>query len=145
MTLKCYRVILGFVSSNCQLVSVSITVIFYCKAVLIFKLSRFSVNQSNFMYGEWDACIHLWRIQDLIVCGISYFDVRIVFIGPEITMCGNLIVWEYEMEWLKQSRGQSEHNLLCDFTIDSLLLNKQPMKFQSSNVHGFHISFYVII
>ena len=52
------RVILGFVSSNCQLVSVSITAIFYCKVVLhlISKLSCFSFNQSNLcMVSEMHA------------------------------------------------------------------------------------------
>ena len=38
-----------------------------------------------------------YEIQDLDVCGILYFDVRIVFIAPEITFVGNLMQKEYEM------------------------------------------------
>lgn len=52
-------------------------------------------------------------------------------------------IWFCEsMKWSDLNNHlESWNNLLCGFTIDTLLFNKQLMKCQSSNVHEFYISF----
>ena len=114
LTIKCYRVILGFVSSNSQLVSVSNN--FYRKTALhLIYMYKLSCSHSIIFFQNQIACImsemptYMCEESKVLLFVASHISMSgLLFIGPKIIFCGNLILWEYEMEWLKQSLRKLE-------------------------------------